>query len=327
MASSHTTYAQLLQDRNKLKTARRETGFLQFKKKAKIKGPSGKHKTIAAGNPKYSKTTSRVGSSKKVNPKFSVTTAGQVKGKKISPRYTKNNAGQVSHKKVNPRFTVLNSGQVKGKKINPRFTTTNAGQVKGRKIDPRYTKTTAGQVKGKPINIRYSQWKQNDKITLVKPRFSTPPSYSKTKPPGNRKKGFLPSLELYRKPPKHKPGPNSEYAGAIKKKVQRPFHVGDHNQNIKSYSKFTDRKLLFSPSSQFANYESKTKKRRKGRDMHPSANHIAAKYYKSRTVRDVRRKFNVVWVRMHGNKIQPDAVKKKTKKVKFDKDEIDIWNN
>ncbi|MEO9854154.1 MAG: hypothetical protein ABJE80_05985 [Reichenbachiella sp.] len=293
MVSSRTSYAQLLEDRNKLKTARRATGFLQFKKKAKIKGPSGKHKTIAAGTPKYSKPPSREGSSRNVNPKFSVITAGQVKGRKINPRYTKHNAGEGADRNVNPR----------------------------------YTKTNAGEVGGRNINPRYSQWKQAGKVVVVNPRFSTPPSYSRTKPPGNRKKGFLPTLNLYRKPPKYKPGPNSEYAGAMKRKVQRPFHVGDHNQNIKSYKKFTSRPLFFSPNAKMANYEIKTKKMRKGRDMYPSANYLSAKYYKSRTIRDVKRKFNVVWVRMHGNKIQPNAVKKKSKKAKFDKDEIEIWNN
>lgn len=344
IASSQYTYAQLLTDRNKLKTARRETGFLQFKKKSKIKGPSGSHKTIAAGTPRYSRSASKGGSSKKVNPKFSVTTAGQVKGRKINPRFTQNNAGQVRSKKINPRYTQNNAGQVKSKKINPRYTQNNAGQVRGKKINPRYTqnnagqggdrnvsprysKMTAGEVSGKKVSPRYSQWKQAGKVTVVSPRFSTPPTYSKTKPPGNRKKGFLPSINLYSKPPKHKPGPNSEYAGVMKNKYQKPFHVGDHNQNIKSYKKYTNRNLMFSPSAQTANYEFKTKKMKKGRNMHPSANYLSAKYYKSRTVRDTKRKVNVVWVRMNGNKIQPDAVKKKTKKAKFDKDEIEIWNN
>ncbi|MEO9968124.1 MAG: hypothetical protein ABJF11_20185 [Reichenbachiella sp.] len=327
IASSQSSHAQLLQDRNKLKTARRASGFLQSKKKAKIKGPSGKHKTIAAGSVRYSKSQSKVGSSRRVNPKFSVVTAGQVKGRKINPRFTKNNAGNVASKKINPRYSKDNAGNVSSKKVNPRYTQNNAGNVAVKKVNPRYTKTNAGEVKGKSINPRYSQWKQAGKVVVVNPRFSTPPTYSKTKPPGNRKKGFLPSLELYRKPPKHKPGPNSEYAGNMKKKVQKPFHVGNHNQNIKSYKKYTNRPVLFSPSAQMANYQSKTKKMRKGRDMHPSANYLSAKYYKSRTVRDVKRKFNVVWVRMHGNKIQPDAVKKKSKKAKFDKDEIEIWNN
>lgn len=293
VSSSQSAFAQLLEDRNKLKTVKVARSFLPLSRKQKVKEPSGKHKTVAAKKPKYSKSTTNVGSSRGVNPKFSVFTAGQVRGRKINPRYTKMNAGDVREKKINPRYTKTNAGEVRGRKINP----------------------------------RYSQWKQAGKIVVVNPRFSTPPTYSKTKPPGNRKKGFLPAINLYRKPPKHKPGPNSEYAGAMKEKVQKPFAAGEHNQNIKSYKKFTRGKLLFSPSAKMANYEAKTKKRRKGKDAYPSANHISAKYYKSRTVREAKRKFNVIWVRMHGNKIQPDAVKKKPKKSKFDKDEIEIWNN
>lgn len=344
LASSQTAFAQLLEDRNKLKTVKVERSFLQLKRKSKVKAPSGKHKTIAAKGTRYSKPTSRVGSSKGVNPKFSVRTAGQVKRSKISPRYTQTNAGEFRGKKSNPRYTQTNAGEVKGKKIKPRYTQTNAGEVKGKKINPRYTQTNAGEVKGKKINPRYSEWKQAGKVIVVKPRFTTPPTYTRTKPPGNRKKGFLPNFNLYRKPPKHKPGPhseyagsmkekvqkpgpNSEYAGAMKEKVQKPFPAGEHNKNIKSYKKFTNRNLIFSPGAKLANFEAKTKKRRKGHDAYPSANYISAKYYKSRTVREVKRKFNVIWVRMHGNKIQPDAVKKKSKKAKFDKDEIEIWNN
>lgn len=344
MASAHTSYAQLLTDRNKLKTARRETGFLQHKKKAKIKGPSGKHKTIAAGKTKYSKGSSKAGSSRGINPKYSVANAGQVKSKKVNPRYSVANTGQVKGKKINvrytqshagagmdrkvsPRYSVLNAGQVKGKKVNPRFTVANAGNVKSKKISPRYTQTNAGEVKGKKINPRYSQWKQVGKVQVIKPRFTVPPTYSRTKPAGNRNKGFLPNFNLYRKPAKHKAGPNSQYAGVMKNKYQKPLPVGDHNQNIKSYTKFSNRNMRFSPNAEMANYELKTKKRRKKSNMHPSANYLSAKYYKSRSVRNTKRKFNVVWVRMNGNKIQPDAVKKKTKKAKFDKDEIDIWNN
>lgn len=361
MASGHTSYAQLLTDRNKLKTARRESGFLQFKKKAKIKGPSGKHKTISAGKTKYSKPSSNEGTSRSVNPKFSVFTAGQARGKKVNPRYSKNTAGQFKGRKLNvrytqgktgqgmdrkvtPRFSIANAGQFRGKKINvrytqshagkgmdkkvnPRFSVLNAGQVKGKRINPRFTQTNAGQVKGKNIKPRYSEWKQAGKVVLVSPRFTTPPTYSRTKPAGNRKKGFLPNLNLYRKPTRYKAGPNSQYAGTMKNKYQKPLDVGKHNHNIKSYTKFSNRNLLFSPNAQMANYELKTKKMRKKSKMHPSANYLSAKYYKSRTVRTTKRKFNVFWVRMNGNKIQPDAVKKKTKKAKFDKDEIDIWNN
>lgn len=377
MASGHISYAQLLTDRNKLKTARRESGFLQFKKKAKIKGPSGHHKTVAAGKTKYSKPSSNEGSSRQVNPKFSVFTAGQARGKKVNPRYSQNTAGQFKGRKINPRYSVANAGQVKGKKlnirytqshagagqdrkvaprysianagqfrgkkinvrytqshagagqdrkVNPRYSVLNAGQVKGKKISPRFTQTNAGEV-SKKVKPRYSEWKQAGKVVVVKPRFTTPPTYSRTKPAGNRKKGFLSDFNLYRKPAKHKAGPNSQYAGTMKNKYQKPLAVGDHNQNIKSYTKFKNRNLMFSPNAQMANYELKTKKMRKKSKMHPSANYLSAKYYKSRTVRNTKRKFNVVWVRMHGNKIQPDAVKKKPKKAKFDKDEIDIWNN
>ena len=395
MASSHSSYAQLLTDRNKLKTARRASGFLQAQKKAKIKGPSGKHKTVAAIKPKYSKPASREGSSRTVNPKFSVMTAGQARGRNISPRYSKNTAGQFrgrkpevrytqSHagagmdRKVNPRYSDMTAGQVKGRKLDirytqnkagkgmdrkvtprfsdmtagqvkgrkldirytqshagagvdrkvtPRFSVMMAGQVKGKKINPRYSKINSGEIRGRNVKPRYSEWKQAGKVVVVNPRFTTPPTYTRTKPAGNREKGFLPNFNLYRKPTKYKAGPNSDYSGVMKNNYQKPLSVGDHNQNIKSYSKFSDRNLLFSPNAKMANFELKTKKLRKKSTMYPSAKYLSAKNNKSKVIRTTKRKFNVLWVRMNGNSIQPDAVKKKAKKAKFDKDEIDIWNN
>ncbi len=235
MASVQISHAQLLEDRNKLKTARRETGFPWFKKKAKTK----------------------------------------------------------SHdRNLNPKFSVLTTGKANAKKTQ-----------------------------------KYPQRKEAGKAVVVRPRFSTPLEYGNVKPTGNREKGFLPTINLYGKPPRHKPGPGPGHAGNIKGKAQKTFHAGAHNQNIRSYKKFMDRTPLSSPNAQTVNYGFKIKKTWRGKNMYPSTNYLSAKYNKSRAVRNVKRKFNIVWVRMYGNKTQPDAVKEKTKKVAFDRHESEIWNN
>jgi len=86
----------------------------------------------------------------------------------------------------------------------------------------------------------------------------------------------------------------------------------------------TDKKTdLYNMSS----YIGKQKKQKKGKDMYPSANYLTAKHNDSKWVRDTKRKFNVTWIAINGNKTQPKAVKEKPKKVKFDKNEKEIWNN
>lgn len=44
-------------------------------------------------------------------------------------------------------------------------------------------------------------------------------------------------------------------------------------------------------------------------------------------LRNSLRKWNVLWVQLNRNKQQPNAVKEKISKPKFDKKEREIWNN
>ena len=72
-------------------------------------------------------------------------------------------------------------------------------------------------------------------------------------------------------------------------------------------------------------YSDKSKKH--GRDFHPSAAYRSAKYQNSKLLRKGMQKFNILLVRVHGNKTQPNGVNKKSKKLKNDRHESEIWNN
>lgn len=62
------------------------------------------------------------------------------------------------------------------------------------------------------------------------------------------------------------------------------------------------------------------------RTMHPSFNHHTANQ-DMKFLRDYMRNWNIFWTRINGNKTQPDAVKDKISKPKFDRKETDIWND
>ncbi len=65
---------------------------------------------------------------------------------------------------------------------------------------------------------------------------------------------------------------------------------------------------------------------KKSSDMHPSVKVVSARNANSRFTKEAMRKWNVTWNNIYGNNVQPEAVKKKVKKSKFDKGEIEIWN-
>lgn len=154
---------------------------------------------------------------------------------------------------------------------------------------PRFSR--ASTPKKYNINPKYSR-ASSPKYARVNPRFSKPHAPIKIKAPKRNKPGFLASIQF-----------------------QKPL--------ITILGGASDRSV----QNDYAKYIGKQKKQKKEKGMHPSANHLKVKNTKSEWVRNSRRKFNVIWVRINGNKTQPKTDKQKPKKIKFDKDEKDIWNN
>lgn len=183
-------------------------------------------------------------------------------------------------------------------------TKTNKRPKVDRQRKVRYSKASTPQKYA--VNPRYSKWQFAGKVDQVNPRYSRPPKPVKiTGPSNNGKKGFLPSFYISGPPQRYKQAPS---AIAMSPPVK-------------------SKKSLKSDAKKKSSYTVKTKRQKKGKDMHPSANYLAVKGNDSKFIRDNMRKFNVKWVRMNGNKTQPKAVKQKPKKLKFDKDEREIWNN
>lgn len=249
-------HAQLLEDRNKLNTVKKRSGFVIVQRNYKTEKPSGKHKVVKAKKARFSKTHANRGGDNRVVPKYSVTQAGQ--GDKYKP---------------NPRFSRGSASEGHARWFEPRFTKTSAGQGDDFKAKPRFSKAPSGRT------------------VVVKPRFSKPDGKTRVRAPANAKTGFVKVFDRSPDPA----NPPQAYSA---------LYEGGYNPKMQKKRKVTNSK-----------------------DMHPSANHISAKHNDSKTVRNTKRKINVLWVRMNGNKTQPKSVKEKVKKSKFDKDEIDIWNN
>ncbi|GEM_PF-4547852 len=75
-----------------------------------------------------------------------------------------------------------------------------------------------------------------------------------------------------------------------------------------------------------ADYTGGFKTPKRNNKMHPSASYVYGKRANTAKQKELFRKLNVVWVRVNGNKAQPDSVTKKPEKLKFDKKEKDLWN-
>lgn len=91
------------------------------------------------------------------------------------------------------------------------------------------------------------------------------------------------------------------------------------------WSELGRKAYLKGTSSLAANYEGNIKvKRRKGGDMHPSIAYISGKRFANSTWKERWRKLNVLWVRLNPGKEVSDGTKEKIK-VKYDKEERDIW--
>lgn len=79
-------------------------------------------------------------------------------------------------------------------------------------------------------------------------------------------------------------------------------------------------------AAEMAEYDGGFKIRTRTPDMHPSATYLWGKKASSHEQKEMLRKLNIFWVRLNGNKVQPDAVTEQPKKLKYDKKEKDLWN-
>ncbi|WP_109831381.1 hypothetical protein [Reichenbachiella versicolor] len=273
----------------------------------------------------------------------------------VSTTYTKDRF------KIKPRTIAPTYTHMKFKPLNRSVSTTYTKDKF--KIEPRTVAPTYTHMKFKPLNRSVSTTYTNDKFK-IKPR-SIAPTYTDTKYRVRTRKSSVPTYTKikYKIEPrsesytytnekfKIEPRTTSFTYTNTKYKINPRFskestytktryYVNPRFSEPPSYIKFPagkkDGHLMFDNSrrhwpmhySPFApEWEGwKTRKPKKPKDAHPSANYIAAKHA-TPAIRNVRRKTSITWVRVFGNKTQPNGVKKQPKKVKFDKDEAEIWNN
>lgn len=233
-------------------------------------------------------------------------------------------------------FRAFKKQVIKPKKVNRRpdvvkpwpvpFTKELAGKYPAKKVIPRFTPETAGRGTKYDVQPRFSPARVVEKVKVSSIRYSTPPDYIDY--PAGGKKGFMATFVVRFKSYRLAQGDDAHFAGPqVKRHLGPSNYVGGDNSTVESYQKFLSRGGNKSPYAGRTDYLLNVKKQRIVKNAHPSANYLNAKYNDSRLVRTSKRKINVVWVRIFGNKTRPDGVNQKVRKAKFDKDEKDIWYN
>ncbi len=286
--------------------------YSKRKQKGKITIISPKYSQQVAGqgsdrivNPKYSRQRAGQGSDRAVSPKYSIQRAGQGSDRLVNPKYSQQIAGQGSDRIVQPRYSKQRAGQGYNKIVSPRYSKYVAGQGMDRVVNPKYSRDIAGQGYNKTVNPRYSKYVAGQGMDrVVNPRFSVNPLY----------------VYKYIKP-RSASGSMVFSTPRIAHYIKRKKNRGEEDWNG-PWIKIQDHKR-----PEFASYTGKIKKQKKGRHMHPSSNYLFAKHNNSELARDLMQKASILWVRVHMNQTDPKSVRKKTPKLKFDKDEAEIWNN
>ncbi len=107
-----------------------------------------------------------------------------------------------------------------------------------------------------------------------------------------------------------------------KMKMWKQSHYKGRSDGL---SKFGQRDYERQQSIIVSNFEGDIKvKKRKGGDMHPSIVYISGKKFNNSNWKEKWRKLNIIWVRINPGKETPEGAKEKYK-VKYDKEERDIW--
>lgn len=146
--------AQLLHERNKLKTEKRKKkGFTFFKKS--VRTVDGRPKVISFSAPRFTKGVKRKGIS--VSPRYSQGVAGRGGYKPAGTRYSQSIAGQGGYKPGSPRYSQSIAGQGGYKPGSPRYSKDIAGQGGFKPGSPRFSQSIAGQGSSRSVNPRFSK--------------------------------------------------------------------------------------------------------------------------------------------------------------------------
>ena len=282
-------------------------------------------------NPKYSRYNAGKGADKIVNPKYSVENGGQGADRVVNPKYSRSTAGSGSDRAVNPKYSRENAGQGADKIVSPKYSRVIAGSGSDRMVSPKYSREHAGQGADRVVNPRYSrQTAGSGSDKVVSPRYSVNPLYIYKYRLPNSASGSMvfgfPKAE-YNKRRKKNHGEGDWNGPWVEIANHRRSDISNFEGEVKIKTGIIEHYKEKSQRRKLSEYTGHTAKHKRSSKMHPSANYLYAKYNNSRMARDVMQKASVLWVRVHMNQTDPKGVKKKYPKMKYDKDESEIWNN
>lgn len=291
--------------------------------------------------PKYSRES---GSTKReeVYPKYSKE-SGSTKREEVYPKYSKD---RNSEKRVTiyPRYSKAQDNS-KRVEVNPRYSI--RGKVKREEVHPLYS------VREKPerieVNPRYSKDQGYERQKNVVPRsisgsfkrekYDVSPRYSIHEPFEQKKRQTPLSISgesmVYdntkeRRKNAVKNDPIYSQFKGFDKKESGPNTKGISKQNSEfaGFNRAERKNNSKAVSADYSKYEGPyaIKPLKRKSNMHPSAAYLGGEDMSNRKVKKIKREFNILWVRLNGNKNIPDNVRKQDKeKPKRDKKEGDIW--
>jgi hypothetical protein len=292
------------------------------------RGKKGKVRIIS---PKYSIDKAGQGTDRAVNPKYSNQNAGQGADRIVNPKYSIYNAGSGSDRVVSPKYSTERAGQGVDRIVNPKYSRYNAGSGSDRAVSPKYSRERAGQSTDRVVNPKYSRYSAGSgSDRVVNPRFSLNPLYIYKYVLPRSASGSMvskfPKVEHYKRRKKNH-GEEDWDGPWIKITDHRRSDISNYGGEMKIKTGLIENYKEKSQKRKLSNYTGHTAKHRKGSKMHPSANYLYAKYNNNKMARDIMQKASILWVRVHMNQTDPKGVKKKSPKLKHDKDEAEIWNN
>ncbi len=330
LSSSGLMNAQLLEDRNKLKTQEGDRGKSLFKRK------------VEKRKPKVTESRKK----KNVIPRFSVVTPVERK-KNFAPRSS--GVGFITGPKdpapsASPGFVIgklapipsASPGFVTGKgapipSASGSFVTDRAAPAR-REIP----NNSGGHIRVTP---RYSVREHSVERLEKQPRFSQQISFeARNGRPGKRRStgGDLGAYSVTRKAKAkdHSKNESQSIDQVYKVSVDRKKESKDkeRREKISSYdgaihvsSEKENEERAEKNNKQYASFQSGYKSVSYNKSSYPDYKHHNIERKRGKLVRKMLSGLSKFTLRLNRNKIQPDAVTTKGKKIKYDKDEGEIW--
>lgn len=327
LAMPEQTQAQLLEDRGKLKLSKKERkGFFHFLKKNNTKSRSGVEKFQ---NRENLPPNSPVGDRQFTGRKNRVpSTYDHSQSKSFTPVIHKLGSKPGDH-----TYKISERHKLQGSNFQP-YTLFYQGDMERLKkgAEHRYKKELAKSRSGVVIAVPKPDYSPSDDTKYK--------GFDKGK--NKRGKRFYYS-ELSRQfsgtvidytPVVMEHNKTHKYKGNTKRRTKWAY-VLYQKDNSRATAKFTGVKVTSyndkiadfnKTAAQNARYTGTMKVAKRNNKMHPSASYVYGKRAGSYEDKELFRKLNMYWVRINGNKVQPESVKESAPKNKFDKKEKDLWN-